>query len=250
MSFGLRQRPLSHPRVLGTRFQSCHNEWVATKARRAERRSDALSKQRIVDAAIEILDAGGEGALTFRALAARLETGSGALYWHVANKDELLAATTDDVIGRILSDAVTGAEPAETIRAIALGVFDAIDAHPWVGTQISREPWQTAMVQVFERIGGTLSGLGVPEHSQFDCASALVNYILGLAGQYAAGARRLPPGTVRAEFLSATATRWIQLDPVSYPFLHQVAAQLPEHDDRTQFLAGINLILAGILTIR
>jgi hypothetical protein len=29
-----------------------------------------------------------------------------------------------------------------------------------------------------------------------------------------------------------------------------VAAQLPEHDDREQFLAGIDLILAGMETVR
>ena len=32
--------------------------------------------------------------------------------------------------------------------------------------------------------------------------------------------------------------------------MHQVAAQLREHDDREQFLAGIDLILAGIATVR
>src|SRR5580704_3246894 len=65
---------------------------MATRAQRAERRADALSKERIVADAIEILDAGGESALTFRALAARLATGSGAIYWHVASKNELLMA--------------------------------------------------------------------------------------------------------------------------------------------------------------
>jgi len=29
-----------------------------------------------------------------------------------------------------------------------------------------------------------------------------------------------------------------------------VATQLPGHDDRQQFLAGIDLILAGIITVR
>jgi len=62
---------------------------------RIPRRADALSKERIVEAAIEILDASGERALTFRALAAHLATGSGAIYWHVADKNELLAAATD-----------------------------------------------------------------------------------------------------------------------------------------------------------
>ncbi len=41
---------------------------MATKTQRTERRTDALSKERIVEAAIEILDADGESALTFRAL--------------------------------------------------------------------------------------------------------------------------------------------------------------------------------------
>jgi AcrR family transcriptional regulator len=223
---------------------------MATRAQRAERRTDALSKQRIVAAAIEILDAGGETALTFRALAARLATGSGAIYWHVASKNDLLTAATDDVIARVMTEVASSAEPQETIRAIALGAFDAIDAHPWVGTQLSREPWQPAILQILEGVGGQLQALGVPGRAQFDCASALVNYILGLAGQYAAGARLLPRDTDRTAFLAAVAARWAQLDPDQYPFVHQVATQLPGHDDREQFLAGINLILTGITTAR
>ena len=107
--------------------------FMGAKIHRTERRADALSKARIVEAAIEILDTDGESALTFRALTARLATGAGAIYWHVADKNDLLAATADDVIARVMTEVVSGAEPREAIRAIALGVFDAIDAHPWVG---------------------------------------------------------------------------------------------------------------------
>jgi AcrR family transcriptional regulator len=223
---------------------------MATKAKRAERRTDALSKERIVAAAIEILDADGESALTFRALAARLATGSGAIYWHVASKNDLLTAATDDVITRVMTEVASGAEPQQTIRAIALGVFDAIDAHPWMGTQLSREPWQPAILQILEGVGGQLQALSIPERAQFDCASALVNYLLGLAGQYAAGARLLPRETDRTAFLATVAAQWAQLDPAEYPFVHQVATQLPGHDDREQFLAGIDLILTGITIIR
>jgi AcrR family transcriptional regulator len=223
---------------------------MAAKAQRTERRTDALSKERIVEAAIEILDTDGESALTFRALAARLATGAGAIYWHVASKNDLLAAAASDVIARAMTGVVGGAEPREAIRAVASGVFDAIDAHPWVGAQLSREPWQSAMLQIFEGVGGQLQALGVPEPAQFDGASALLNYILGLAGQYAAAARLLPPGIDRSAFLTTIAARWAQLDPAQYPFLRQVATQLPGHDDREQFLAGIDLILAGITTVR
>jgi AcrR family transcriptional regulator len=212
-------------------------------------RASALSKTRIVETAIEMLDAGGEGALTFRALATRLATGSGAIYWHVADKRELLAATADHVIGRVVTD-LTNAEPREAIRAISLGVFDAIHAHPWVGAQLAREPWQSAMVQVFERVGGQLQALGVPESAQFNAASALLNFILGSAGQNAAAARIDPRITDRSAFLANIVGQWTERDPLAYPFVHRVAAQLREHDDRAQFLAGIDLILAGIATVK
>lgn len=219
---------------------------MATKKKRAERRTDSLSKERIVEAAIQILDAGGEGALTFRALTARLATGPGAIYWHVANKDELFAATMNDVVSQVMAGVVGHTEPREAVRAIALGVFDTINAHPWVGAQLAREPWQPAILQIFEGIGSHLQQLGVPQHAQFNSASALLNYILGLAVQYAAGSRLLSRTTDRTTFLATAAAQWTRLDATRYPFVHRVAAELPEHDDREQFVAGIDLILAGI----
>ncbi|GAA5053115.1 TetR family transcriptional regulator [Streptomyces similanensis] len=219
---------------------------MASGTQRGERRADALSKRRIVEAAIAILDAEGERALTFRALAARLATGSGAIYWHVANKDELLAAATDDVIARVMTDAGDGTGPREAVRAIALGMFDAIDVHPWVGAQLSRAPWLTAMPRIFEGIGSRLQALGVPEEAWFDSTSALVNYVLGVAGQNAANARLHGPGTDRAAFLGAIAEQWERLDAARYPFVRRLAGRLADHDDREQFLAGIDLILTGI----
>src|SRR4051812_21013401 len=101
---------------------------MATRARNTERREDALSRERIVAAAVELLDAAGESGLTFRALSARLRTGPGAIYWHVANKDELLGAATDAVLAGTLVPAA-GRTPEQAIREIALGLFDAIDEH-------------------------------------------------------------------------------------------------------------------------
>jgi AcrR family transcriptional regulator len=221
---------------------------MATRTQRTERRTDALSKERIVDAAIEILDADGEDALTFRVLAARLATGAGAIYHHVANKDDLLATAANDVVGKVMADLVrSDSGPRDAIRAAALGIFDAIDVHPWVGTQLARAPWQPAIPQILEALGGPLQALGVPEHAQFDSASALMSYVLGAAGQNAANARIHVHETDRTAFLGKVAAQWTQLDPAEYPFVHRVAAtQLPHHDDRAQFLAGIDFILAGI----
>ncbi|RPE37424.1 TetR family transcriptional regulator [Streptomyces sp. Ag109_O5-1] len=225
---------------------------MATRTRRPERRQEPLSRERIVSAAVELLDTVGEGGLTFRALAERLATGPGAIYWHVAGKSELLDAATDSVVTTVVGAAVAGddgrATPQEAIRALALGLFDAIDAHPWVGSELARTPSRSPLLRIFEGIGRQVQALGVPEADQFTAASALLHYVLGVAGQNAANARTVQPGTDRAEFLDTVATAWSRLDPDEYTFTRSVAGRLREHDDRAEFLAGIGLILTGITT--
>ncbi len=227
----------------------CQDGGMATRTRRAA----ALSRETIVEAAVELLDATGAGGLTFRTLTERLATGPGAIYWHVANKDELLAAATDTVVAAALAIA-----PAETpgaaqdeIRAIALGLFDAIDEHPWLGTQLAmqlaRSPWGSMTRRIYESIGRRVRALGVPEGSWFTATSALVNYILGAAGQNAENSRVGEQHPDRGEFLDDAAAAWAELDPDDYPFLRSIADQLRGHDDREQFLAGIDFLLTGVI---
>jgi len=215
--------------------------------RSSERRDDALSRERIVDAAIALLDDDGEDGLTFRALATRLETGAGAIYWHVANKNELLVAASDAIVTRALGDVASCGTPHETIRSVALCLFDTIDAHPWLGTQLSRAPWETATLRVFERIGHQLQALAVKADAQFASACALLSYIIGVSSQNAGNGLLLDPSLGRTEFLEIVAAKWQQLDAQEFPFTRQIAAtQLRDHDDRADFLAGLELILAGI----
>lgn len=219
-------------------FQACQDVSVVSGTRN-------LTRQRIVSAAIELLDAAGEGGLTFRALSAHLKTGPGAIYWHVANKGELLAAATDAVLAPALAVDASAGTPEDTIRAIALGVFDAVEAHPWAGTQLST-PSQPTLLRLFDRVGRQLQALGVPRAAQFDSASAVWSYIHGVARQNAMNAVNARSGRSRTEFLEAESAGWVSRDPAEYPFLHSVADRLRDHDDRRQFLAGLELFLAGL----
>jgi AcrR family transcriptional regulator len=220
---------------------------MATKAQRAPRRTEALSRDVIVAAATEILDAEGEDALTLRALTVRLATGYGAIYHHVADRNDLLAAAAGHVIAPIVAGLAPGDAPRQALRAVALGLFDAITAHSWVGAQLNREPWRPALLDIYESVSGQLQALGVPPRALSDSAGVLVNYILGVAGQNAANARALASSKMdRAAFLARVAAQWAQLDPAKYPSVHMAGTQLREHDDREQFLAGIDIILAGI----
>ncbi|MGM4904970.1 TetR/AcrR family transcriptional regulator [Tardiphaga sp. 1201_B9_N1_1] len=220
---------------------------MAKKTRSSPRREDSLSRDRIIEASIAILDGSGEDGLTFRALSERLATGPGAIYWHVPNKGDLLTAACDAIIARAMNAPLVGATPQAIIRTLALGMFDAIDAHPWVGSALTRAPGQLPMVRILERIGRQVSALGVPDEEQWATVGALLNYILGVGAQNAAnGQLGRTRGIDRSDFLDAVATTWSQLDPDAYAFTRSMAAHLRGHDDRRDFLAGIDLILSGI----
>ncbi|MCZ4124781.1 TetR/AcrR family transcriptional regulator [Streptomyces sp. H39-S7] len=232
---------------------------MTTRAGRSQRRNQVLSREQIIDTALEVLDAGGESALTIRALTERLSTGSGAVYYHVGTRDELLDSVTETVIGAALANRSTGAAttPEDEVRVVALALFDAITAHNWLATrltlQIIRNPVGPVTVGIFERIGGQMGALGVPRASWFVAASTLVHYILGAVSQNArieGDSSGIDPDADHDGFLDATSAAWQGLDPEAYPFMHAIVDQMREHDDREQFLTGIAVILEGLTHLR
>ncbi|MFF2188879.1 TetR/AcrR family transcriptional regulator [Streptomyces sp. NPDC058155] len=232
---------------------------MATRARLSQRRNQVLSREQIIEAAIELLDAGGEGALTVRALSESLSTGSGAISYHVGKRDDLLDAATETVVTAALATkpARAGAAPGDEIRLVALALFDAIAEHQWLATrltlQIIRNPVGPVTVGIFERIGRQVGALGVPRARWFDAASTLVHYILGAVSQNArieGDTSEIDPQADRDEFFDAASAAWQELNPEDYPFMHAIVGQMKDHDDREQFLTGIAVILDGLTRLR
>ncbi len=217
------------------------------KAGGTKRRETSLTRERIIEASIELLNANGEGGLTFRALSERLATGAGAIYWHVDDKNDLLTAASDAVVARALEAPFADPAPRAVIRTLALRLFDTIDTHPWVGAALTRAPGQLPMVRILEGLGQQVRALDVAGAAQWTAVSALLHYILGVAGQNAANTRLARAhGADRTDLLDTVAAMWSRLDPDTYPFTRSVAGLLSGHDDRGDFLAGIDLILLGL----
>jgi AcrR family transcriptional regulator len=204
---------------------------MATRARLPQRRNQVLSREQIVEAAIALLDAGGEGALTVRALTERMVTGSGAIYYHVGTRDELLDAATETIVTAALASkpAPAATTPEGEIRLVALALFDELAKHRWLATrltlQIIRNPAGPVTVEIFERIGRQVGALGVPRTSWFDATSTLVHYILGAVSQTHASTRTadIRPDVDREAIFDATSRAWQALDPEDFPFMHAVA---------------------------
>ncbi len=220
------------------------------KEPRVPSRDASLSKRRIIEASIELLDRRGEEGLTFRALSERLATGPGTIYWHIASKQDLLSAVCDALVAQTIDEtAVT--TPEETIHAVALSLFDAIDTHSWLGSVLTSAPGLLPIVRILERIGRQVRALGVPEEQQWSAVGTLMAYILGVSRQNAAnGQLARTRGLERSDFLQWVAATWSELDPERYPFARSLAQQVRDHDDRQDYLAGIDLILRGIQSPR
>jgi AcrR family transcriptional regulator len=93
---------------------------------------DTLTREQIVKAAIDLLDADGMEGLNMRALGNRLGSAATAVYWHVGSKDNLIALAADQVWHEIaLPDLdATGWRAAAT--TMATGLLAMFNRHLWL----------------------------------------------------------------------------------------------------------------------
>ncbi|MFJ1969223.1 TetR/AcrR family transcriptional regulator [Streptomyces sp. NPDC087903] len=212
-------------------------------------RADALSRETIVGAAVALLDELGERGLTFRLLAKQLNTGPGALYWHVTNKDELVALAADQVLGHALAADPRPEEDAGAgLRALAVAVFDALDRHPWAASHVTAPPTLANALRLLDRIGTLVARTGLPAERHFAVSTAISYYVTGVSTQIITPHTTAGAATSRDAFLTQTAERWENLDPADYPFLTRTTADLRDHNDRDQFTTGLDLLLDGLNT--
>jgi hypothetical protein len=100
---------------------------------------------------------------------------------------------------------------------------------------------------LYERLGQQVMRLGLSPRKSFHAVSAIVGYVVGIAADLTQGPREIADGEVDpGEFLAAFADRWRALDPEAFPFVHYIVEEFAVHDDRDQFRAGLDLLLAGL----
>lgn len=206
----------------------------------------------VLDETIAILDESGESALTFRALAARLGGGVASIYWYVASKEELLDRATDHVIGSAL--ATIEAQPStddalDDLRTMALALFDAIVDRPWLGAYFMRNTdVQGNSLRLYEKLGQQTLRLDLTPAQRFHAVSAVVGVVVGSAADMGQEPPQeiLDGATTREEFLGRYAAAWRELDAAEYPYVHDIIDEFDGHDDKDQFVAALDLTLAGL----
>lgn len=98
---------------------------------------DTLTRERIVRAAIELLDAGGLEGLSMRSLGERLGSAATAVYWHVQSKDNLVMLAGDEVWTEIELPDLDGLQWREAASLAARELLRMLVRHPWLVQALS-----------------------------------------------------------------------------------------------------------------
>ncbi|WP_407564801.1 TetR/AcrR family transcriptional regulator [Streptomyces sp. 184] len=97
----------------------------------AARNDPPLSRERITEGAIALLDDEGMDRLTMRRLAERLGVGATTLYWHIDTKDDVFDLAIDAIFQEAPLPAEPGPDWREDVVATLSGCRRMLLRHPW-----------------------------------------------------------------------------------------------------------------------
>ncbi|MFL6083900.1 MAG: TetR/AcrR family transcriptional regulator C-terminal domain-containing protein [Mycobacterium sp.] len=138
-----------------------------------------LHKRNVVDAATTLLDSYGIADLTMRRLARELNISPGALYWHFANKQQLLGAVADRILESI--DDVHG-DWRDRVAGICGRLREALLSHTDGAELVSASfaaGQSEKMARILAQLAEATADAGVePGHAEL-AARTVVYYVLG-----------------------------------------------------------------------
>lgn len=136
-----------------------------TRARGRPAEGKAVSRDEIVDAALQLLEANGGKGLTMRSLAARLDVTPMSLYHHVADRAGLLLALAERVYGKVLEVIAAPTDPRVEVHELLDRYHDAVSRYPQLTLEIFAEPkaFAGAVRLITDRLTSLLAALTV-EH--------------------------------------------------------------------------------------
>jgi AcrR family transcriptional regulator len=208
----------------------------------ATTRRKPLSRERILAAALELVDEQGIDALSMRKLGQSLGYEAMSLYNHVANKDDLLAGILDLVLAEMKPPHPAGGFPA--IRSGALSAHEALKRHPWAASMLmSPSGIRPARINYMEALLASLRGAGLSADTTYHAYHALDAHIIGFS-LWASTHGKMPEGI---DDVRGFIDRMLPVG--TYPNLHEHAMQHFDdgpHRDVPTFEFTLDLLLGGL----
>jgi AcrR family transcriptional regulator len=205
---------------------------------------EPLTRDRIVDAALRLMDAEGLEAVTMRRLGRELGVEAMSLYNHVADKDDILDGIVDRVMGEFRYPD-PHADWAERAWTSAQEWRRLLKAHPNViRLLVEREKplASAATLGPMELALSLLKEAGLSDGDAVQAFRSLGGYIMGAVtmevGNLAPGGHAHDPAQLQEHLARLPADQ--------LPTLASLMVELHECDDDATFDFGLGLLLAGI----
>jgi AcrR family transcriptional regulator len=206
-----------------------------------------LSRDRILETALGLVDEGGLDALSMRKLGQALGFEAMSLYNHVANKDEVIDGILDLVLEEGEPPSPSG-DWDDAVRESAISVHNALRRHPWAPPAVMAPGRiRPARLRYMDSLLGRLRKAGFSAEATYHAYHVLDGHIFGFSLWEAAHSF----SDEDASELAASLDRLIPVE--EYPHLREHGEQHfseGAHHDVSAFELGLDLILDGLRRMR
>ncbi|MBF6467273.1 TetR/AcrR family transcriptional regulator C-terminal domain-containing protein [Nocardia beijingensis] len=216
---------------------------AAAVSRRARPAKAPLSREVIVETGLRILDRDGAAALTMRRVAQDLDTGAASLYVYVANRDDLMTAMLDHVLGTVPEPA--GASWRVRLTALADAMVAAMSRHEGLAlVALGVIPSSPNAVRLVELMLGALVEAGLDDRTASWAVDLLFLYITAAAAEQS---KHDTGGGSEQEYLAAIERRFAELPVDRYPTVVAMREALLAGEGDARAAWAVQVLISGIL---
>jgi TetR/AcrR family transcriptional regulator, tetracycline repressor protein len=216
---------------------------MARRAGRPKAGEEPLTRGRILETALSLVDVDGIEALSMRRLAKELGVDPMAIYHHLPNKRALLSALIEEVFSemRVMEPEETGGW-RERVGAWAQAFRDVAGAHPKLVSHLASYPEAAskATLESTEDLYAAFEAAGMSPKQIVGAVGVVVDYLNGFALAEASGALGDPDE--QREMLELLDAK----PPGELPAIRRTFGALASEDVVTDFEFGLEVILAGL----
>jgi AcrR family transcriptional regulator len=225
------------------------------RGRPRTKRRAGLSKDRVFRTAVKVADEGGISSVTMRGLANELGVEAMSLYYHVADKDEVLDGMIDVVVEEInarVDEIAPSTEEAwkTTVRRRILAAREVLLGHPWApGVLESRTTMSPTAMRYYDSLMRILREGGLSVSLVHHAMHALGSRALGFTQELYKPDKDQSSGTDVAAIMEGQLAK-------EFPYIteivvieagnHDKNSTLGWCDDQVEFEFGLDLLLDGL----
>jgi AcrR family transcriptional regulator len=208
------------------------------------RKKDAvpLSRERILEAAMRIIDEDGLEALSMRRLGTSLGVNPMAAYHHVPNKAALYDLVLEAVMGGVDMSVIDAAAPLEQrIKQAARAYRAGVLAHPRaIPVLAARSVRSAAALRPIEPVLALLFEAGLTSAEAIAAVDSVAQFVLGGAVGYYHHVHDSELGGQESDF--------DELPPAEFPNMSRVLAEASYLGFDAEFEFGLDALVRGLMT--